>query len=145
MGGYNYGRVEVCGSGIWGTVCIDDYWDDVDAGVICKQMGFSFYGEFYSHIMIMQLQLKHHRIKHYVLILISTGSFSLSSWFTEYDKIALLHSVECNGTEESIFDCRTNEGDGGCLSYQDGSVICQGIPRFMTLLHNLIIFIGLLL
>ena len=45
VGGYNYGRVEICGSGIWGTMCSDDYWDDIDASVICKQMGFSSYGK----------------------------------------------------------------------------------------------------
>jgi hypothetical protein len=29
--------------------------------------------------------------------------------------------------EESIFDCRTNEGDGGCGVAQDASVLCHGI------------------
>lgn len=47
VGGKNYGRVEVCGSGIWGTVCSDDYWEDVDAGVVCNSLGFSNYGEFF--------------------------------------------------------------------------------------------------
>lgn len=55
------------------------------------------------------------------------GSFALSNWYNEREKIALIHSVECNGSEESIFDCRTNEGDGGCTRYQDASVICQGM------------------
>ena len=42
--GISYGRVEVCISGVWGTVCSDAFWDDTDADVVCKEQGFSEYG-----------------------------------------------------------------------------------------------------
>lgn len=39
----SFGRVEVCNNEMWTTVCAQ-FWDNQDATVTCRQLGYSPYG-----------------------------------------------------------------------------------------------------
>ena len=89
------GRVEFCHD-TWGTVC-DDSWDDDDASVVCRQLGFS-----------------------------ATGATAFSeAAFGEGTGPILLDDVYCVGTESRLANCPANPiGDHNCGHHEDAGVRC---------------------
>ena len=72
---YNEGTVEVYYNGQWGTVC-DDGWDDTDAAVVCRQLGFG-----------------------------SSGTAIGSAGFGQGSGPIWLDSVTCFGSETILLNC----------------------------------------
>ena len=94
------GRVEVYWNNQWCTVC-DDLWDDNDATVICKQLGYSRGS--------------------------TRGYARVSAYFGEGSGLILLDNVNCNGRESNIFDCRyRNFSEHDCEHHEDAGVVCYG-------------------
>uniref|UniRef100_A0A1X7TSS0 SRCR domain-containing protein n=1 Tax=Amphimedon queenslandica TaxID=400682 RepID=A0A1X7TSS0_AMPQE len=108
VGGFSSleGRVEVCSSGSWGTVC-DDSWDYRDATVVCRQLGLG-----------------------------STGTAFSSAYFGQGTGSILMDEVRCTGSESNLtscshrtfHDCSHSEDAGVRCSYVciDGSVRLVG-------------------
>ncbi|XP_072168896.1 scavenger receptor cysteine-rich domain-containing protein DMBT1-like [Diadema setosum] len=89
------GRVEVNYNGTWGTVC-DDAWDDVDADVVCRMLGFPG--------AVMALPRAH----------FGPGSGSI-----------LLDDVSCYGGEATLLSCwHRGVYSHNCVHAEDASVIC---------------------
>ena len=81
----------------WGTVC-DDGWDNTDAGVVCRQLGFG-----------------------------SSGTAIGSAGFGQGSGPIWLNSVTCTGSESTLVSCG-HLGVGitsSCYHYEDAGVRCN--------------------
>ncbi|XP_023931763.1 deleted in malignant brain tumors 1 protein-like [Lingula anatina] len=96
------GRVEVLHNGEWGTVC-DDGWDDNDARVVCRMLGYN-----------------------------PTGSVSLSrAQFGQGTGSILMDNVDCSGIETSIKDCgHRGWKTHNCAHSEDAGVRCVAATPF---------------
>ena len=89
--------MEVYYNNQWGTVC-DDGWDDTDAGVVCRQLGFG-----------------------------SSGTAIGSAGFGQGSGSIWLDSVTCTGSESTLASCG-HLGVGitsSCYHYEDAGVRCS--------------------
>ncbi|XP_071492289.1 scavenger receptor cysteine-rich domain-containing protein DMBT1-like [Diadema antillarum] len=90
------GRVEVYYDGAWGTVC-DDGWDDNDAQVVCRQLGY---------------------------ITTNAKAMSRGTYGQGWGPI-FLDNVDCNGWEPSLSNCSSNGWyNHNCGHYEDAGVRC---------------------
>lgn len=90
------GRVEVFHDDEWGTIC-SDLWDNDDAKVICRQLGFGHSGS--------------------GLVSTSFGPGVGRIWLDE---------VDCRGSESKISDCGSRGwGVHDCSHEHDAGVICE--------------------
>ena len=110
-----YGRVQVCVNNIWGTVC-DHFWDDQDASVVCRMLGYSPHGRVINIVSTFVV----------IKYTCDLGSVALANSFTEGTWYIHIKDLNCTGNESSIWDCPMNGlTDYSCYHHDDASVICQ--------------------
>ena len=115
------GRVEVCDGVVWGTVC-DDVWDNQDAMVVCRQLGFPAQGQ-HSYCVPSPLCC----FKPFFNIFIHVGAIARNgALFGEGSGPIVLDNVQCSGSESMILDCTANDiGVHNCDHSEDAGVTCQ--------------------
>ena len=87
--------MEVCLGGVWGTVC-DNFFENIDAEVVCRQLGFSTSG---------------------------ARSFR-NAFFGEGTGPIFLDVVSCTGNEETLLSCPHFQADKFCRHNKDAGVRC---------------------
>ena len=92
----NEGRVEIFADGQWVKVC-DDGWDNSEASVVCRQLGFGTSGK--------------------------VQNFQISGNENE----TVIPNFSCIGNESSLLSCSHTEiGMENCDNFDNVGVICTG-------------------
>ena len=93
--GLTHGTVQVLVNGAWGTVC-DDGWDNTDAAVVCRQLGFS------------------------------GGTQHQSATYGQGTGNIMYDDVNCAGNEANLASCPMGQavGSHNCGHHEDAGVTC---------------------
>ena len=97
------GRVEIMYQGIWGTIC-DDGWDDIDATVVCRELGFL------------------------------NGTATTQDQLDPVTDPVWLSHVSCLGNESKLSHCMHNGAGnvGNCSHSQDVGVQCNPYGNYLA-------------
>ncbi|GIL85269.1 hypothetical protein Vretifemale_13874 [Volvox reticuliferus] len=102
------GTVQVCRNVVWGTIC-DTNWNDVDARVVCRQLGFANGAAVSSKGQLMNGTVYGHTFPQ-----------------GPSDMKVLYSNLDCHDTDVTLDSCvrRQQECKSNGSSRQDAGVVC---------------------
>ena len=118
--GLGEGTVLVCYSNNYGSVC-DDYWDELEARVVCRQLGYN--------VSSSSEHNKHFSFLSRLSYILHLDSIPIrSSQFGAWNGSILLDQLLCTGSEASLLNCPAGEqlGFHNCDHSEDAGVRCDG-------------------
>lgn len=107
------GRVELCRAGVWGTICDTD-WDEDEATVVCRQLGFQETGKALLNCGIFWLTVSSR---------IDTDTDTDNSEFQQGTGTIHETKYSCNGEESLLIQC-DSEGEE-CHHDDEAGVSCK--------------------
>ena len=120
----NEGRVEICISNEWGTVC-DDFWGSADASVVCRQLGYTSQGQG-NHIRIEKCFWMGTSLTIAMCMSAGVVPFNAAHFGAGIGPI-YLDNVECSGSESRLIDCLYSSFVSCSRGHsEDAGVRCQG-------------------
>ena len=119
------GRVEVCINGTFGSVC-NKRWDSLDAGVVCRQLGYSSTG--------MDWPCHQETLVTYSDTGFLFSGAQVDMFFGAGVGPIYLSDVQCTGMETNILNCRRGNQIGitTCDHTQDAAIRCEGTVWFSS-------------
>ena len=121
------GRVELCYNNAWGTIC-DDGFDENDANVICRQLGYPDQGNF-KLINPTSTVILYHMLD---------GTPRLSAYFGQGTGAILRQYLRCAGTESRLVDCPTSSST--CFHTEDAGVTCLPTGNYLIKLMSITLY-----
>ena len=130
------GRVEVCINDQWGTVC-DHYWDNTDATVVCKQLGYAYTG---STNVVQYRCIEIHICVLYNVPKCTGGRAYSNAYFGAGRGPIFLDDVQCSSSATQIMECHSRPIlSHNCFHSNDAGVGCEGLYKtFLLMKCNLI-------
>jgi len=124
MGSQKSGRLEVWHDGEWGTVC-DDAFDDNDAAVVCRSLGFTGGAKYNSKASAYGFEFidKNEVINGQERLTVHENELG---WVGN-GPIWVRYNLNCAGTEQDLFQCPgfgTKWGEHDCQHYEDVFMKC---------------------